>query len=211
VLAGSLWLPNAQGAGATGLDFSLLLTRNEMDLEHDTVTLPVTLKHLGIVVFETVDPHLQYGFLTGSSAFDVENDSATAGLSLSGYHLGIALRGHYGHNPQLQWQAHYVYQETRHKTEARTLSMNGFEWEGRADLRLGLGPRWALLLGGAYRGLDVERRATGDINETRSLELDESLEGRLGIELVSPPNGRVRLTLRRGAYHGLTLGFSRGF
>lgn len=207
-LTGSLWLPSA---GASSLDFALLLTRNELELKDASVTYPATLKHLGIAVFETVDPHLQYGFITGSSAFDLENDTATAGLSPSGYHLGIALRGHYGHIPQLQWQAQYRYLDTRHKTEARKVTLNGYEWEGRLDLRLGLGPQWALLLGGAYRGLDVERRVSGDINETRNLDLDQSAEARLGIELMSPPDGRVRLTIRRGAYDGLTLAFSRGF
>ena len=60
-------------------------------------------------------------------------------------------------------------------------------------------------------GVDADRQASGDINETIRMELTENIQGKLAIELLTTPADRIRLTLEKGAANGLQLSFAHAF
>ena len=205
---------------STPIDFIFSLSNADLDLSTPNTEYPVSLEKISVSVFNTLDPQLQLGFLAGQSYLSLSNDAATAGMHLSGYHVGLAIRGCFGghnsgnyssSNPQVKLQVTYLYQETKDTLEAQSATLSWHELTADASVKLNISQRFGIILGGSYSDLDAQRRATGDINETVKLNLDPGTQSRLALELRTPPNGRVSLVFRRGAYDGITLNFARQF
>jgi hypothetical protein len=193
------------------IDFSLSFYSADLTLRAHNQDYPVTLERLSVAVYEADTPHLQFGFLTGSSYLSLDADSVSAGLHPSGYHIGLALRGAVGSNPQLGFQANYVFQEVKDEIDSQSVSLRWHEWLVGANARITLGQRLGFIVGGGYVGLDARRQATGDINDTLKLQLASDSVGRLELEWQVPPGGRISLALRRGAYDDITFNFARKF
>jgi hypothetical protein len=207
------------GYASTPIDFIFSLSNTDLTLSTPNTEFPASLEKISISVFNTLDPQLQLGFIAGQSYLSLGNDAATAGMRLSGYHAGLAVRGNYGgnsvsnysSNPQINLQISYLYQETKDTLEARSATLSWHELSADASVKLNIGQRLGIILGGSYSDLKAQRRATGDINETIKLNLAPGVQSRLALELRTPPNGRVSLVFHRGAYEGVTLNFARRF
>lgn len=200
------------GYASTPIDFIFSLSNADLTLRAPNTEYPVSLEKISISIFNTLDPQLQLGFLAGQSYLSLSDDAATAGMHLSGYHAGLAVRSYYGGgNPQIKLQITYLYQETKDTLEAQSATLSWHELTADASIKLNFSQRFGIILGGSYSDFDAQRRATGDINETVKLNLDPGAQGRLELELRTPPNGRVSLVLSRGAYDGVTLNFARQF
>jgi hypothetical protein len=193
------------------VDFSLVLSNADVHLRTAGLTRHARLNRISATLFEARDARLQYGLLIGYSDLSLSNDAATAGLRLSGYHAGLALRGGYGNNPHLSFRLRLIYQQVEDELPARRITLSWTEWGTEVAARLRLGPRWAVTLGAGYTGLDGERRVSGDLNETLRMTLDASLQARLELAMQVPPGGWVGLGLQRGAFAGMILRFSRAF
>jgi len=193
------------------IDFSLSFYSADLTLRAHNQDYPVTLERLSVAIYEADTPHLQFGFLTGSSYLSLDEDSVSAGLHPSGYHIGLALRGAVGNNPQLGFHANYVFQEVRDETDSQTVTVRWHEWLVEANAHISLGQQLGFIVGGGYVGLDARRHATGDINDTLNLQLASDSLGRLELEWRVPPGGRISLTLRRGAYDDVSFNFARKF
>lgn len=196
---------------STPIDFIFSLSNADLTLSTPNTEYPASLEKISISVFNTLDPQFQLGFLAGQSYLSLGNDAATAGMHLSGYHAGLAVRGNYGSNPQIKLQISYLYQETKDTLETQSATLSWHELSADASVKLNIGQRLGIILGGSYSDLKAQRRATGDINETVKLSLDPGAQSRLALELRTPPNGRVNLVFHRGAYEGVTLNFARQF
>lgn len=195
----------------TPVDFSLVLSHADIHLRATGQTRHANLNRISASLFEAQNPHLQYGFLIGSSSLSLNDDAATAGLHLSGYHAGLTLRGNYGDNPHLSFELRLIYQQVEDETTLRRVTLSWTEWATEVAARLHLGSRWAVTFGAGYTGLDGERRVNGDLNETLGMVLNTSPQARLELALRVPPGGQVGLALQRGAFDGATLRFSRTF
>jgi len=195
----------------TPFDFSLSLSNSDIDLQADNNLLRVSLDRISIVVFTEIEPHIQFGFITGSSNLSLDNDPATAGMSLNGYHAGLAMRSSLGHNPQINFHANYLYQETRNETTTQTTTLSWHEWSASISGKIILGRQLELSAGWAHYDIDARRRATGDVNETQNLNLQSGSQGQLGIAWLVHSGGRVGLALQRGSYQQIEFRFSQKF
>lgn len=206
----------ATAAEPDGMDFSLHLSHSDLHLHYDDLAHDTSLERVGIVVFETSDPHLQYGFLAGSSHLTLEGDPLLAGISLDGYHAGLALRGGVGHDLRLDVQAQYLYQDVQDASATRKVIVTWHEWRAEmlAGLRLGSSPL-TVVAGLAYVNLDAQQRISGDGARTRNLHEETGTEKRLGLELTvdghAQNKGRVGLHIQRGVFDTVSLIFARSF
>ena len=192
-------------------DFSLRLSKTDLELQADGVKQAVSLDRVSFVVFTLIEPQVQFGFITGSSNLSVDDDPATAGMHLSGYHAGLAMRSHIGSNPQLGLHANYLYQETKDETTTQSATLSWHEWQAGINGRLILGQQLELSAGWTHADVDARRRASGTINETKSLALKSTSQTNLGIAWLTRDGGRVGLSLQRGSYQQVEFGFSRQF
>jgi hypothetical protein len=197
--------------GQSPIDFSLSLYSADLTLQAHKQDYPLTLERISISVFEAASPRLQFGFLTGSSYLSLDNDSVSTGFNPAGYHIGLAMRGRLGSNPQLGFDANYVFQDTRDETDSQSVTLRWREWLVEASARVTLGQQLGIIVGGGYVGLDGQRRARGTINDNLTLELASDSIGRLELEWRVPPGGHISLAFRRGAYDDITFNFARRF
>lgn len=193
------------------IDFSLSFSRTDLDLVSNKITYPVRQSRISANIVNRVSANLNIGLIIGSNFLSLNNDIATAGLSLSGSHIGFAVNSTFGKELQLGLYASYIYQDARGENTLRIASLTWHEWLAEATLRLRLGSQWALMAGAGFMGLDTERRISGDINETIRMKLAENVQGKLAIEILTAPADRIRLTLNRGAVNGLQLSFAHAF
>lgn len=204
--AETTYYPDSQQA----FDFSLSFSNSDVDLRAGGGKYPVSLDRIGILVFTQLEPHLQLGFITGSSNLDLDNDPLTAGMNLAGYHAGLAMRSVFGRNPQIGLQANYLYQETKDETDTQATTLSWYEWSAGAFGKIILG-QLVLSAGWTLQDVDARRRTTGDINDTQQLKLDSDSQGQLGIAWLVSSGGRVSLRLQRGSYQRVEFRFSRKF
>lgn len=193
------------------IDFSLSFSKVDLDLLSNKITYPTRQSRISANVFNRVSDNLNIGLIIGSNFLSLDNDTATTGLSLDGSHIGFAVNGVFGTNLQLILRAYYIYQEARGGNTLRIVSLTWHEWLTEATLRLSIGPQWALMAGAGAMGVDADRQASGDINETIRMGLTENIQGKLAIELLTTPADRIRLTLKKGAVNGLQLSFAHAF
>jgi hypothetical protein len=206
---------NAQAAYVpdfqTPFDFSLLFSNSDIDLQASDSKHLVSLDRISITVFSIIEPQLEFGFITGSSNLSLDNDAASAGMSLNGYHAGLAMRRYLGRNPQIGFHAHYLYQETKNETATQSATLSWHEWAAGISGVIILGSQLELNAGWAHHDIDARRRATGIINETQSLQLESGSQAQLGIAWLVHGGGRVGLSLQRGSYQQIEFRFSQKF
>lgn len=192
-------------------DFSLSLSKSDVDLQNDGNNHLAALDRISITVFTLVEPHVQFGFITGSSSLTLDNDPVTAGINLGGYHAGLAMRSYINNNPQIGFHANYLYQETKDETEDQTVTLSWHEWTAGISGRIILGQQLELSAGWSYHDVDARLRASGTIQQTKNLALESSSQGQMGIAWRVSSGGRVGLTIQDGSYQQIEFRFSREF
>lgn len=207
-----IFAPAVAAAGEyDGMDFSLQLSQADLRLHYDNVDHDANMERAGIVVFETTDPRLHYGFLAGSSHLTLDGDPLLAGLGLDGYHAGLALRSGVGQNPRLDVQAQYLYQDVKDSNASREVNITWHEWRAEALASISLISPLTAVAGLAYVNVDAQERITGDGARTRNIREDTGMEKRLGLELNVENNGRVGLHIQRGVFDSISLIFARSY
>jgi hypothetical protein len=192
-------------------DFSLSLSKSDVDLQSDNGNPLASLDRISITVFTLVEPHIQFGFITGSSGLTLDNDPLTAGMSLGGYHAGLAMRSFISDNPQIGFHANYLYQETKDETAEQTVTLSWHEWTAGVSGRIILGQQLEFSAGWSYHDVDARQRASGTIQQTNNLALESSSQGEMGIAWHVRSGGRVGLTIQDGSYQQIEFRFSREF
>jgi len=193
------------------IDFALTLSNSDIDLREDKQHYPVALERINFSIFSLEEKNIQFGFNTGSSYLSLDNDIALAGMSLNGYHAGLAIRAQYGSNPKLGFHADYRYQETRNETASQSATLSWHEWTMAASGKIIIGQRLGLMLGWAYSEIKARRRARGDINDTASMRLDSAPQTQLELEWLTGTGGRVSIALQNGAYENIAFTFAQTF
>jgi len=206
-----LLISHAAAAEHGGVDFSLQLSQADLLLHYDDLDHDANVERVGVVVFDTTDPYLHYGFLAGSSRLTLDNDPLLAGLSLDGYHAGLALRGGFGRNPRLDLQAQYLYQDVKDSAADSEVTVTWHEWRAEMLAGLRLGSPLTLVAGLTYVNLDAQLRITGNDARTRNMREETGTEKRLGLELNLENSGRVGLHIQRGVFDSISLIFARAF
>jgi hypothetical protein len=192
-------------------DFSLSFSNTDLNLKSNNTIYPVAQDRVSVFMVTRITTTLDIGLILGSNFASLDNDPATAEFSLNGSHIGFSVQQIFGKDLQIGLYAYYIYQQATGENTLRKATLTWHEWLTEATLRLRLSNHWAIIAGGGFTGLDVDRRVKGDINETTAMNLNGSAQGRMAIELLTAPGDRIRLTLNRGAYEGLDLAFAHAF
>jgi hypothetical protein len=154
---------------------------------------------------------LEYGFIMGSSRVTVSDDPNLAGISLDGYHLGLALHSHFGRNPQLALKARYLYQEVSNRDDNQKDLLSWHEWEAGGQVSLRPISSLVMSAGVAQTGIDATQRLRGNTSLTQSIKTAGGSQYFAGLTLLVDNGGRVSLYLQRGIRRGFELSFARGF
>jgi hypothetical protein len=201
----------AMAATDGDMDFSLQLSTTDLRLRYDQTAHTTTVERIGVTVFDITTPRLQYGFIAGSSHLTAASDPALAGLSLDGYHAGLALQSQVGQNPRLSLRLHYLYQDVRDDENDRKIILTWHEWGTEVEGKLRLGGSLSVVAGAAYVGVDAQQRITGNGARTLNPDTETGAAGRLGLELDVKSGGRVGLHIQRGTLNSTFLIFARTF
>jgi hypothetical protein len=193
------------------VDFSLSFSITDLNLQSNNVVYPVVQSRISALLVNRISTHLNIGLIIGSNYISLENDPAIAEFSLNGNHFGFSVKQTFGNDLQIGLHAYYIYQQARGENTLRTASLTWHEWLAEATLRLRLGKHWAIIAGGGVVDLDVDRRVKGDVNETIRMELKDSVQTRMAIEILTAPADRIRLTVNRGAFDNFQLTFAHAF
>ena len=193
------------------IDFALTLSDSDIDLRAGDKHYPVTLERINFSIFSLEEKNIQFGFNTGSSYLSLDNDIALTGMSLNGYHTGLAIRGQYGGNPQLGFQADYRYQQTKNETASQSATLSWHEWTMAASGRIILGQRLGVRLGWAYSEIKARRRAQGDINDAVTMRLDSAPQTQFELEWLTGTGGRISVALQNGSYENIAFKFAQTF
>lgn len=193
------------------LDFALELSRQALELSAADQDYTIRQSRLGLVLFDISDPVVNYGFIAGYTALDIEDDAVTAGVQPDGYHFGLTLRTQVFEQPRARLQAHYLFQEVSDATDTDSITLSWHEWQVSASLRFALTPRSGVILGGGYSDVEADRRSSGATDDTLHLKAKTHGHGYLQLEMLFPENGRASLSITRGAQQGLVMNFSRDF
>ena len=176
---------NNNNIDQTPVDFSLSFSRTDMDAESNNIIYPIVQNRISAILVNKISTSLKIGLIIGSNHTTLDNDAPTAGLSLNGNHFGFSVNEIFGKHLQIGLHAYYIYQQATGENALRTASLTWHEWLAEATLRVSLGNNWAIIAGGGITGLDVDRRVSGDINETIRMELANDAQGRLAVEVFT--------------------------
>jgi len=193
------------------IDFALTFSSSDIDLREGSTHYDVDMKRINVSAFALENSNFQLGFNAGYNYLSLDNDALLAGINLDGYHAGLALRGHYGKDPQLGFQADYRYQETRDDTETQSTTFNWNEWTMAVSGKVKLAQQLRLMLGVAYSEIDARRNTRGDIDDTLDMRLDSATQTQLELEWLIETGGRVSIALQSGAYQNLAFKFAQRF
>jgi hypothetical protein len=201
----------AANHGLRSFDFALQFSNTDLDLDYRDLSHDTELERVGISVFDTQDPMLEYGFIMGSSRVTISDDPNLAGISLNGYHLGLALHSHFGSNPQLTLRARYLYQEVSNRDDNQKSLLSWHEWEAGGQVSLRLVHALVMSAGVAQTGIDATQRLRGNTSLTQSIKTAGGSQYFAGLTLLVDNGGRVGLYLQRGIRRGFGLSFARSF
>jgi hypothetical protein len=193
------------------MDFSLSFSHSDLDLKKNSTTYSVDQRRISAILYDITNPSFTAGLILGSSYLSLNTDPVTAGLSLNGYHIGLAMNAHTRGNPQLGLHGYYLFQETEGSNNLRRVTMNWNEWLAETLFSIAVTPRWGFKLGAGMSGVDTERRVSGDINGTLRMKSDMGFQGKVEIEYHPYPSGRISLVFNRGIYAGTRFIFARTF
>lgn len=193
------------------VDFSLSFSHSNLDLEQNSTIYSINQRRISATLYDISNPSLTAGVILGSSYLSLNNDPVTAGFSLNGYHMGLAINTFTRSNPKLGLHGSYLYQETEGSNNQRSIKMNWHEWLIETLFSISVTSHWGFNLGAGMSGVDTERRVSGDINETLRMKSNNGFQGKVEFEYHPYPSGRISLMITRGIYEGTRLIFARTF
>jgi len=200
----------AQERFGEGLDVGLTVQRSEQDLGIDGAGHETRISRLGLSIWESSLPWVQFGLQGGPIAVTQSGNPATAGMELTGYFVGIGARSKLYSDRLLDLDAEfgYTYYRADDSSDGRETRLAWYE--GRAQAAVTLKLDRLHLSSGAF-GMYVDGDQTGDGLPTRDLEQDEAFGGFLDVSFWVDADGRIQLRGEGGARNSLSLTFARRF
>ena len=194
------------------LDFSLYLSRTKTDIDYPTAPVSTRIDRIGIHWRERYQP-LLLGLIGGASYVTQTQNIPTAGLELSGYHVGVTFEIEMLKIDSLRVSLGGAYLYERVKEE-RGNDHIVLAWRLPTAQLLAqwrVTPAWELYGGPHYGYLDGEERLRGATNLTQDIERRADTGGIAGIRLNLDDAGYVTLEGNSGATRSVALYFGRRY
>jgi hypothetical protein len=168
---------------ALGLELSLGVSRETLELETEDTTAETRLTRLGIDLWELGRPWLQFGLRGGYLLATQSDNPVTAGMDLTGQFIGVGVRGRLPVLPSLDIiaSAHYDYQQVEDELDAQSTELTWYEAYGELGAALKLDPLH-VRGGAALLAIEGSQTAKGTITDTEDLNDDLKLGGFLAVD-----------------------------
>ena len=194
------------------LDFSLYLSRTKADIDYPTARIPTRIDRIGIHWRERYPP-LLLGLIGGYSYVTQTQNVPTAGLELSGYHVGVTFEIEMLKVESLRVSVGgaYLYERVKEDSGTNRVELAWHLPTAQLLAQWHATRRWELY-GGAHHGyLAGEERLRGAINITEDIERRAATGGIAGIRLHLDDTGYVTLEGNSGATRSVALYFGRRY
>ena len=194
------------------LDFSLSIDILETTLANANTSTRIKFRRIGINSFDVPAQGIQLGGRLGYAYTSQDQVSATQGLDLNGYYLGLGMRWPMVEQAYLKMNfiADYLYQSVNGSSGEQSASRYWHEY--RAGITLSTHIQPVLITTGLYyEKIDATQEATGTIQETRFLDNDTKTQATLSLHYLLLDNEQVGLQLSAGSAKGISFIFQKLF
>ncbi len=196
-----------------GYGAGLYVSRDEIGMENESTAPDLQADRIGIRFTERVSGHLVLGLEGGIVAADMARQALTGGMDLTGNFLGMDLSGTIlaGKRWNLDYRMGLAYQTARDESGSRRVELDWLESALSFTLGLAINDAVSMYAGSRFRKLELDQRASGDINETTEFSEQDRMDALAGVVLEVDPGGFIEMSVHHGAGNGFTLVFSREY
>lgn len=192
-----------------GLAVGLGFERSHLDLASGAQARS---SRLVLTLAEEVRPWLKLHLHGGPVLLTQGGNSATAGMSFTGYHLGLGAQAEWFRQQPLGLAAalRYSYQQVDDQLEERSARLDWHESSAELAARVRL-DQLQLKLGGYGLYLDGDETLSGDLNRNSSLKARRNYGGFAQVDFWVDWTGSISLRVDAGARESVGLVFARQF
>jgi len=206
-------LPPTTEIGDNQLDFTVRFDQNKTDFDYGNITINTTIKRIGVYWNERFGERLRLGLFGGYTALTQTNNPLTAGLTLEGYHAGVAL--HLGllqtQRLLLFFSADYTYQNVDDGNAGQSVDISWLEPSVRLGAAVRLNKTVRLFGGANYGYIDGQERDSGTTNQTIDFEHRRRSGGFFGVDLNVGDGGYIGIAGRSGVNRSAEIYFKKLF
>jgi hypothetical protein len=195
------------------IDFSLYFSHHAFDLDTAGTKIDTSADRVGVTYRERYGARLQLGLLGGYTVLTQDNNPATSGRELNGYHAGFSLDLDLlqGERVDSFMSARWLYQKVDHDDGSQRVTIVTREPSFRIGAGLALGYGVRAYGGLRYTRIDGEQRLSGTLNDTSVFEATRKAGGFAGVELRLEGNGYVGVATESGTDRNVAIYFGRRF
>ncbi len=200
-------------ADETPTEFNFYLSRQKSILDNTRPDVSTTTEWVGFSFFSRLNSQIEGGLLLGYSFASQENAALTAGMNLSGAHLGVALRIPLIEHPDLRvsLDSRYVYQNVDDNIGAQSVRLVWHTYDVGLSIAKHLTPLFGIYGGILYGSADGTETASGTLTQTRSFKSHPEAERIAGIFINSGLDGSIGIYAHSGLRDGIDLVFTRRY
>lgn len=197
------------------VEIGVMVDRSHLDLRSGA---ELRTSRLTFMLAEEVQPWLTLNLHGGPVLLTARNNPATAGMDLTGYHIGVGARAEWfrQHPLGLTAGASYNYQQVDDEIEIdsgggerkTTITLHESRGELAALIRT---PAVRLQLGGYALYLDGDQTTSGPTASSSDIKADQSFGGFAQADFRVDWTGRISLRLEAGTRQAASLTFARHF
>ncbi|MGE3480959.1 MAG: hypothetical protein AB7K73_06065 [Gammaproteobacteria bacterium] len=196
-----------------GYGAGLYVGRDETGIANEAAAPELQADRIGIRFSERVSGHLVLGLQGGIVTADMAGQALTGGMDLTGNFLGMDLSGTIlaGGRWNLDYRMGLAYQTAKDESDGLRIELDWLESALSFTLGLAITDAVSIYAGSRFRKLELDQRASGDINETTEFAEQDRVDALAGVVLEVDPGGFIEMAVHRGAGDGFTLEFSREY
>ena len=192
-----------------GVEAGLIVDRSHLDFRSGAETRT---SRLTFFLAEEVQPWLSLNLNGGPVLLTQRGNPATAGMDLTGYHIGVGARAEWFRQQPLGLAAGVSYDYLRVDDELdereTTITLHEARGELAALVRTSF---MQLQLGGYALYLDGDETTSGPVASSSDIEADKTFGGFAQADFRVDWTGRISLRLEAGASQAASLTFARRF
>lgn len=199
-----------------GTAFDLHFAREDVAIAYadDSTGDVLELTRVGFGFHERFTAGVRGSARIGGISVDQDDRPATEGLDLTGYYAEVGADGAWPTASRLRFgvDGHWRYTRvSRDRDDDTTVRLDWHSWELRSDLRMTLGTRIDLRLGGGVIAIDGNERVRDNGSSGTGFDADGATSAHAQLDFHTGTGGVIRLLLRRGNPEGVWLSFEHNY
>jgi hypothetical protein len=199
--------------GDRPIDFSLYISHHAFALNAAGTKTDTSVDRVGITYRERYGARLQLGLTGGYATLTQDNNPASSGRELNGYHAGFTFDLDLWQRERVNVYAgaRWLYQKVDQDDGLQRVAIVTREPSYRIGASLALGDGVRAYAGLRYGRIDGEQRLSGTLKNTSAFETTDDAGGFAGLELQLEGNGYVGVATESGTDRNVAIYFGRHF